>query len=154
MRILRWTVVYSLNYYSRGITRKCKALIIIRHRRKVYYYAMQLLQEIQTLFSGGSRISRRGDVDPLGGRVDLLGGMHPQCGHFLAKMYAKTKELGPVGGCAPGTPSKSTNAFPYLLMASQEPIRKPCFRVNGFSFGGHQKLLDRLFLCSWISSIN
>ena len=30
------------------------------------------------------------------------GGMDLQCGHFSSKMYAKTKELGPVGGaCAP-----------------------------------------------------
>ena len=43
--------------------------------------------------SSGSRISHRGEgVDPLGGGVDL------QCGCFSAKMYAKMKELGPVGG--------------------------------------------------------
>ena len=41
---------------------------------------------------------------PVGG-VDLLeGGVDPRYGHFSAKMYVKTKELGPVGGRAPGTP--------------------------------------------------
>ena len=34
---------------------------------------------------------------PLGG-AEPLGGADLQCGHFLAKMYAKTKELDPVGG--------------------------------------------------------
>ena len=52
--------------------------------------------------SGGSRISRRGGLDP-------LGGMDPQCGGFLAKMCVKTKELGPVGGRVPGTPPRSAN---------------------------------------------
>ena len=39
-----------------------------------------------------------GDVDPLGGGVDL------RHGRFLAKMYAKTKELGPIGGMHPARP--------------------------------------------------
>ena len=38
-----------------------------------------------------------GGVHPLGGGVDL------QRGHFLVEMYVKTKELGPIGGRAPGT---------------------------------------------------
>ena len=48
--------------------------------------------------SGGSRISRRGGVHALGGGVDL------RRGHFSVKMYVKTKELGPMGGRAPGMP--------------------------------------------------
>ena len=32
------------------------------------------------------------------------GGFGLQRGHFLVKIYAKMKELGPVGGRAPGTP--------------------------------------------------
>ena len=39
--------------------------------------------------------------------------MDPQCGHFLAKMCAKTKELGPAGGRAAGTPPRSANALVY-----------------------------------------
>ena len=46
--------------------------------------------------------SHRGLVDPLGG-VDL------QCGHFLPKMYAKMKELGPVGGACVGHAPRSAN---------------------------------------------
>ena len=44
------------------------------------------------------------------------GGVHPLCGvdlrrgNFLAKMYAKTKELGPVGGGREsGMPPRSAN---------------------------------------------
>ena len=56
--------------------------------------------------SGGSRISRRG-------------GMDLRCGHFSLKMYAKMKELGPVGGsCAPGTPPPPRSA--NVTAASQE----------------------------------
>ena len=42
--------------------------------------------------SGGSRISRWGGADPLGGGANL------RCIHFSAKTYAKTKEIDPVGG--------------------------------------------------------
>ena len=35
---------------------------------------------------------------PVGARGPVGGGVDPRCGHFLVKMYAKTKELGPVGG--------------------------------------------------------
>ena len=35
---------------------------------------------------------------PVGGeRGPVMRGVDPQCGCFSAKMYAKTKELGPVG---------------------------------------------------------
>ena len=49
--------------------------------------------------SGGSRISRRGGVDLVGGGVDSRGG-------YVSKiLYVKTKELGPLeGGRAPGAP--------------------------------------------------
>ena len=40
----------------------------------------------------------------VGGAWTHWGGVDPRCGHFLAKMYAKMKELGPIGGHAPGTP--------------------------------------------------
>ena len=46
---------------------------------------------------------------PVGGRGPIRGGMDLQHGHFLAKMYAKTKELGPVGGRVPGTLPRSAN---------------------------------------------
>ena len=54
--------------------------------------------------SGGSRISRRGGVDLVGGGVDS------QSGYVSKILYVKTKELGPLGGHAPGAPPKSANA--------------------------------------------
>ena len=40
-----------------------------------------------------------------GGRRPIGGGANPRCIHFLTKMYAKTKEIDPVGGArAGGTP--------------------------------------------------
>ena len=41
---------------------------------------------------------------PVGGRAPVRGGVDLRCGHFSVKMYVKTKELGPIGGRAPGTP--------------------------------------------------
>ena len=47
------------------------------------------------LLSGGSRISRRGGVDLVGGGVDSQGG-------YISKiLYVKTKELGPLRWGAP-----------------------------------------------------
>ena len=40
---------------------------------------------------------------PVGGRAPI-GGMDLQRGCFLVKMYAKMKELGPIGGRVPSTP--------------------------------------------------
>ena len=59
-----------------------------------------------------SNINNKAVVDPgfpVGG-VDPLGGMDLQCWCFLVKIYAKMKELGPIGGCAPGMPLRSANA--------------------------------------------
>ena len=50
----------------------------------------------------GSRIFHRGGVDPFWG-----GGFGLQRGHYSVKMYAKMKELGPVGGRAPARPPRS-----------------------------------------------
>ena len=47
---------------------------------------------------------------PIGGACTHWGGVDLQRGHFLVKMYAKTKELGPIGGRAPATPPRSANA--------------------------------------------
>ena len=40
---------------------------------------------------------------PVGGRAPVRG-RGPPTWALLVKMYAKTKELGPIGGRAPGTP--------------------------------------------------
>ena len=45
---------------------------------------------------------------PTGGAPTHWGGANLQCVHFLAKMYAKTKEIDPVGG-APAAPPESAN---------------------------------------------
>ena len=50
-----------------------------------------------------SRIFRRRGVDP------FWGGFGLQHGHFSVKMYAKMKELGPVGGSCASTPPRSAN---------------------------------------------
>ena len=55
----------------------------------------------------GSRIfCRGGGMDPFWGG----GGFGLQRGHFSVKMYAKTKELGPVGGRTPACPPRSAYA--------------------------------------------
>ena len=54
--------------------------------------------------SGGSRISRKGDVDLVVGGVDSRGS------YVSRILYVKTKESWPLGGRAPGTPpSRSAN---------------------------------------------
>ena len=50
------------------------------------------------ILSGGSRISRRGGVDLVGGGVD------PRGSYVTKILYVKTKESGPIGERAPGTP--------------------------------------------------
>ena len=60
------------------------------------------------LSSGGSRISRGGGRGLVGGGVDSRGS-------YVSKiLYVKMKELGPLGGRAPGAPPRSANAIgPY-----------------------------------------
>ena len=53
---------------------------------------------------------------PVGGMHPLGGGMDLQRGHFLVKMYAKMKELGPIGGRAPDTPPRSANDSNVLVL--------------------------------------
>ena len=52
--------------------------------------------------SGGSRISRRGGID-------LVGGVDSRGGYVLKIFYVETKESEPLGGSAPGTPPRSPN---------------------------------------------
>ena len=51
---------------------------------------MYILCAVILPISGGSRISRWGGADP-------LGGANLRCVHFSLKTYAKTKEMDPVG---------------------------------------------------------
>ena len=46
---------------------------------------------------------------PIGGHGPIRGGMDLRRGCFLAKMYAKMKEFGPIGGHVPSMPPRSTN---------------------------------------------
>ena len=65
-----------------------------------------------TEYSGGSRISRRGGVDLVGGGVDSRGG-------YVSKiLYVKTKELGPLGGRAPGAPPPDPANGVYIVIMS------------------------------------
>ena len=41
---------------------------------------------------------------PYRGRAPIRGGVDLRHGHFLVKMYVKTKELGPMGACAEHAP--------------------------------------------------
>ena len=48
---------------------------------------------------------------PIGGGVDVVGGVYSQGGYILESLYVKTKESGPVrGGVHPACPHKSSNA--------------------------------------------
>ena len=68
------------------------------------------------IISGGSRISRRGGACTRCGGVDL------QRGHFLVKMYAKTKELGPMGSVRRVHPPRSANDNDFILRKCFEKL--------------------------------
>ena len=58
---------------------------------------------------------------PVGGGVDLIGGVDSRGGYVLKILYVKMKELGPLGGgCMLGAPPRSANALyqPYEQGAS------------------------------------
>ena len=69
-------------------------LALLNKIRKWNSYSQTVVSSTSffVMYGGGSRIPRRG------GGVDL------RHGRFLAKMYAKMKELGPVGGVRPARP--------------------------------------------------
>ena len=53
---------------------------------------------------------------PVGGTPSRWGGANLRCGYFLAKMYAKMKELDPVGGACQWHPTRSANELEYLTI--------------------------------------
>ena len=59
---------------------------------------------------------------PIGEGVDPLGGHGPPTWVLFGKMYVKTKEFGPVGGRAPGTPPRSANDSGYQLVGKVDQI--------------------------------
>ena len=87
---------------TRGATLKNKlhntCIIMTGSVKKLNSSGWQLRKLRCIDISGGSRISRWGGADPLGGGANL------QCIHFSAKTYAKTKEMDPVGGGRPLDP--------------------------------------------------
>ena len=74
-------------------------------------------------------------------------------GHFLVKMYAKTKELGPIGGRVPGTPPpRSANALIMvqciLIEICQLPIACPNNRTGQLDLVvslGFVKIITRIY---------
>ena len=63
--------------------------------------------------SGGSRISRRGGVDLIGGAVD------PRGSYVLKILHVKMKESGPMGGaCAGRAPLDPPMHVVYLVTAN------------------------------------
>ena len=58
-----------------------------------------------------------------GGCGPILWGFGLQRGHFLVKMYTKTKELGPVGGaCAGHAPPRSAYGVCYTKDTSSDSL--------------------------------
>ena len=93
-----------------------------------------MLQKLKTTLSrAGSRIFRGGGRGPI-----LGGGFGLQRGHFSVKMYAKTKELGPVGGVQWHAPLDP----PMLSCKSYKHRSLICRRkmLNGFNFRQNNNL--------------
>ena len=120
----------------------------MKRRQSMYDNIYNKTLQISLPISGGSRISRRGGVHPLGG-VDL------QRGHFLVKMYAKMKELGPIGGRAPGMPPldlpmpifesctmTTTSNIPYTVYASALVLVQMSFQM----FCPHRQPTSNVFI--------
>ena len=65
------------------------------------------------------------------------GGTNFLHGRFLAKKYAKTKELDPVGGSAPAAPSTLgfANGLVYLNFVLKMLISSVCVRDEGDIYG-------------------
>ena len=74
---------------------------------------------------------------PVGEACIRWGGVDLRRGHFLVKMYAKMKELGPIGGRAPGTPPRSANGT-YI-------INVPHYYYFSISLRRNQTLLQHFF---------
>ena len=76
-------------------------------------------KSVMVKINGGSRISRRGGVHPLGGAWTS------NVGRFSVKMYAKMKELGPIGGGvrpARPPPRSANEDYMYLVRSVRESV--------------------------------
>ena len=74
---------------------------------------------------------------PLGGRQPVGGGANLRCIQFSAKMYAKTKEIDPVGGRAPRRPPGSANDWSMFTLCEQNK--------KGGNLSWSQIVFDNLF---------
>ena len=81
---------------------------------------------VSTIFTGLARVTGQHNYVqwriqdfPLGG-----GGADLRHGCFLAKTYAKTKELDPVGGCVPAAPPGSANDVGQISRTKQDYSHK------------------------------
>ena len=68
---------------------------------------------------------------PVGGHAPIGGGVDLRCRHFLVKMYAKTKELGPIGGgvCL-AHPPRSANDPDLFLEVGGGGLHHPVMIYN------------------------
>ena len=70
---------------------------------------------------------------PIGGGMDVIGGLYSQCRYISESLYVKMKESAPVGGCVPSRPP---------------PINLPMLRSykkNKYIFTYIQSMLDSKF---------
>ena len=100
---------------------QCRRIYMCNLPRQLYTFYRGRYDSCETVISGGSRISRRGGRAPVRGVIDLWRG------HFSVKMYAKMKELGPMGGRMPGTPLLDP---PMVIMNIEYIMSRICARLQ------------------------
>ena len=84
----------------------------------IFYFFKVIVCINLTPLSGGSRISRRGGVDLVGGPVD------PRGGYVSKILYVKTKESGPVGGARRARPSDPPMPLNYQYIQLEVPMNQ------------------------------
>ena len=99
----------ELSHTSMSFTTACK-----QKSELSFHYTGQSPFISMGVTSGGSRISHRGGRGPVRGGVDL------RSRHFLAKMYAKMKELGPVGGACAGHAPQDPPMVTILFLTGKD----------------------------------
>ena len=69
---------------------------------------------------------------PMGGAPTCWGGANLRCIHFLAKTYAKTKEMDPAGGHVPvAPPGSATDHYAHFVDKSD---KNPYFEQGNWHF--------------------
>ena len=129
-----YNVLVIIHPVSNNLPQSCSAVsgvdlhtewggLLLVHWNSIYYKTKNRrglgidFVEITTHLRARSRIFHRGGMDPFWGDFGL------QHGHFSVKMYAKTKELGPVGGHVPAHPPPRSAYAPLLsVRVMKSPI--------------------------------